>query len=81
MLFNKIVYMGCKDLADLADKVTEDLSNQLTEHVDGGGNNEVWIEIDNENIFALDVLAELGFISEGEKSEIIKNETDTILFY
>jgi hypothetical protein len=78
MTFNKIVYVGCKELQSL-NTVLEDLSDQLTEHVDGAGENEIWIEIDND--FALDILSDHGFITNDEKTEIIKNGADTILFY
>ena len=79
MTFNKIVYMSSKDLWSLEDTIETELADQMTKHVDGAEENEIWVEIDND--FALDILTDHGFISKDEKTEIIKNGVDTILFY
>ena len=80
MTFNKIVYIGCEDLCDLEEDLHDaGLTDQVSNHIDGANEGEVWVEVDND--FALDILAEHRFISQNEKTEIIENGVDTVLFY
>ena len=79
MTFNKLVYLNCRDLEELENLLcSKNFSDQVSNHIDGAGENEIWVEIDSD---ILKCLVSNKYVTVQESEEIQKNDTDTILFY
>jgi len=76
-----MVTMGCKDLDALDTAMVEAKQDDAIsgQRFDAGDNEERWVEITYAG--ALDTLVEEGFVNLDEKTAILENEVDTIIFY
>ena len=79
MTIEKIAYIGCKNLDNLEDDLIKAEMGDMAITKYPAEGKELWVAID-QGKNTLDVVRN-GYLTAEEKTEIIKAEVNTILFY
>lgn len=78
MTINKVAYVQASSLDDLTEFLNN-LNIDYNIHSDNCDEEEVWIELDDENIIANQLKGE--FLNTEEFKEIVEQKVDYIIFY